>query len=403
MSLSFLKYPCDGRRLSIGVILFTFVLVFQARAEAPLAVTAVQAIGTAKVISDNVAAAREQAIANGLLSAVDSVVLNMMPTESFVKNFPTTNEVLYDQTRAFIQGYHVLAEMKYKNTYRVIVRASVSIANIEERLFDAGIVLGKKTLPGVLFFVAESKLDDVIPQYWWGEAFSYSDATAEKAIVEVLSNTGFSIIHPEDRVRLIDDNLETDRPDLDNQVAVLLAKRFDAGVVVVGQSAVERTANIMGANIRSFRATVTIRALDTGTGVEIASTNQIAVASHENEFEGSNEALLRAGTLAGEALAGKIASIWQKRSEKTAMIKIIVDGTRNLSNFVLFRKTLNDISGVEGLKTLEMRPNTSTLMIDYMGSPKALADSLLLKTFDTFGINITEVSGEHFRVEIVSK
>jgi hypothetical protein len=110
-----------------------------------------------------------------------------------------------------------------------------------------------------------------------------------------------------------------------------------------------------------------------------------------------------AGTLAGEALSGKIASIWQKRSKKTAMIKIIVEGTRNLSNFVLFRKTLNDISGVEGLKTQEMRPNTSTLMIDYIGSPRALADSLLLKTFDTFGINITEVSEEHLRVEIVSK
>jgi hypothetical protein len=403
MSLFLSQYTRVDRRLYISAILFSLILNFQARAEAQPAAKDVQAIGTARIYRDNVSAAREQAIANSLLSAVDSVVLNRLPMESLIKNFRTTNEVLYDQTRLFIQGYKVLAEMKYKNTYRVVVQASVLTANIEEQLSSVGIVLGEKTLPRLLFFVAESRLDDVSPRYWWGEDFSYSDATAERAIAKVMTNAGFSIITPEDWIQLDDDNLETDRPDLDNQSAVLLAKRFEAGVAMVGKSTVERTANIMGGNIRSFRATVSIRALDTETGMEIANTVQTGVASHENEFEGSDEALLMAGTLAGEALSGKIASIWQKRSKKTAMIKIIVEGTRNLSNFVLFRKTLNDISGVEELKTREMRPNTSTLMIDYKGSPRALGDSLLLKTFDTFGINITEVSEDHLRVEIVSK
>jgi len=72
-------------------------------------------------------------------------------------------------------------------------------------------------------------------------------------------------------------------------------------------------------------------------------------------------------------------------------------------NFVLFRKMLNDISSVEEIKTREMRPDTSTLMVEYTGTPKLLADALMLKTVENFGINITEVSEDHLRVEIVSK
>ena len=64
---------------------------------------------------------------------------------------------------------------------------------------------------------------------------------------------------------------------------------------------------------------------------------------------------------------------------------------------------LNDISGVEGIKTREMRPDTSTIMVDYTGTPKLLAEALMLKTVENFSINITEVSEDHLRVEIESK
>ena len=85
------------------------------------------------------------------------------------------------------------------------------------------------------------------------------------------------------------------------------------------------------------------------------------------------------------------------------MVKIVVEGTQNLVNFVLFRKMLNDISGVDGIKVREMRPDSSTIMVNYSGTPKQLAEAMMLKTMENFGINITEVAEDHLRVEIVSK
>lgn len=363
----------------------------------------VQAFGSAAIYKDNVSAAREQAISNSLVSAVDKVVLEMVPLESLIENFQATNQILSDNTSVFIQGYKVLAEIKYKKTYRVVVKATVSIASLEEQLFSVGVALGKKTLPTILFLIAESTMDDAMPRYWWGADDPYFKATAENAISNIVLTKGFAVIDPGDMLQMVGIDMENAQPDLDNETALELAERFGADVVVIGTSKVERTGNIMGTNVRSFGASVDIRALETQNGTEIASANQTAVTSNANEYEGSNQALLDAGSLAGETLSEKIISVWQKRTTEYAMVKIIVEGTRELTNFVLFRRALNDISGVESVKTREMRPDTSTLMVDYTGTPKALADALLLKTFETFGINITEVTDEHLRVSIESK
>ena len=393
----------DRIHIFICFLLLSIILCGPVHAEESEVTKVVRALGSAAIYKDNVSAAREHAISNSLISAVDSVVLEMVPLESLIENFQATNQILSDNTRVFIQGYKVLAEIKYNKTYRVVVEATVSIANLEEQLSSVGVVLGKRTLPTILFFIAESKMDDAMPRYWWGTDLPYFKATAENAISDIMQTKGFSILDPGDMVQAIEMEIEDTQPDLDNQTAMDLAVRFGADVVVIGASKVERTGNIMGTNVRSFRAMVDIRALVTQSGAEVASVNQTATTSNANEFEGSNQALLDAGSLAGEALSGQIISAWQKRVTEYAIVKIIVEGTSDLTNFVLFRRALNDISGVEGVKTREMRPDTSTLMVDYTGTPKALADALMLKTFDTFGINITEVSEEHLRVAIESK
>ena len=390
-------------RLVFCIIIFSASTIGPAHGQESGVTKVVQAFGSAAIYKDNVSAAREQAISNSLVSAVDMVVLEMVPMESLIENFQATNQILSENTSVFIQGYKVLAEIEYKKTYRVVVKATVSVADLEEQLFNVGVAMGKKTLPTILFLISESTMDDALPKYWWGADFPYFKAAAENAITSVMLTKGFAIIDPGDMVQTVGMDIENVEPDLDNATAIQLAARFGADVVVIGTSKVERTGNIMGSNVRSFRAAVDIRALETQTGTDVASASQTAVASNANEYEGSNQALLDAGRLSGEALSEQIISAWQKRDTEFATLKIIVEGTRELTNFVLFRRALTDISGVEGVKTREMRPDTSTLTVDYTGTPKSLAAALLLKTFDTFGINITEVSDEHLRVSIESK
>jgi len=266
----------------------------------------VRVIGTARVQGDSVARAREQAISKGLVDAVNSVVLDMMPLEKMVENFQATNEIITGHTDAFVEHYKVLAETRYGTTYRVMVQATVSIEKLRKRFSDTGIELIKESLPGVLILISELNLDDPSPRYWWGEDSPYFKAAVETAIAEMLESNGFAVIDPGVMEQTPEIEPDNNRPDISDQGAMVLGKQFGADVVVVGQSKVERTENVMGANTRSFSASITARVIRTESGEEITSTDQSATTVSTNEYEGAQEALIKAGSLAGEDLFTKI-------------------------------------------------------------------------------------------------
>jgi len=49
----------------------------------------------------------------------------------------------------------------------------------------------------------------------------------------------------------------------------------------------------------------------------------------------------------------------------------------------------------------EIKPNEATLLVEYSGKAKDLASALMLQDFQTFGINIYEVTQNNIRVELI--
>jgi hypothetical protein len=126
------------------------------------------------------------------------------------------------------------------------------------------------------------------------------------------------------------------------------------------------------------------------------------VATNADEYEGGLAALSSVGTTAGETLAQQLAAQWRKLLEKPSEVEIAVEGTNKLAYFVKFRKALSNISGVEGIRVKEIKPNEATLIIDYKGSAEDLASALMLKTFDAFGIDIYELTQDSLRIALIS-
>ena len=102
------------------------------------------------ITGENTARAREEAIANGLVSAVEDAAVGLLPPESLARNFQTFNDLLNGQTGKFVQGYRVLAELPLKNNYRVVVEAKVFTSRLKILLSDAGILLSEKFLPKIV-------------------------------------------------------------------------------------------------------------------------------------------------------------------------------------------------------------------------------------------------------------
>ena len=372
------------------------------QAEDQISTKTVVVIGTGKIYKEDSARARKEAIENSLVSAVESVALDLIPPESLNQTFQSFNEALYDQTGKFIQGYKVLAEFKIKDAYRVMVEANVSIAGLTKLMSDARIMSGGKSLPKILVLVSEQNLEDTSPKYWWGKKVVLGEIFSVSAFIETMKSKGLPVLDHQSIAQntSLDDGY--DKPDLDKEEAVDLGLNLKADIVIVGKTTIDQAQNIMGNNIKSFKGVVSARAIRTDTGEEVATTTKSAVTSNADETIGVRKALSAAGSLAGETLAGQIIDAWQKKDEKTNIIGIVVEGTDNLANFEKFVGIINKISGAKNLQIKELKANETVISVEYKGNAKTLADDLVLKSYGSVGINIYEVSKNHLRVELIS-
>lgn len=390
------------RAILICCLLTLFAPSMNVQAKDPTDLKTVMVIGTGKIYKEDSATARKKAIDNCLVSAVDRAALGLVPPGTLNRTFQTFNKVLYDQTDKFIQRYKVLAESKDKDVYRVLVEADVSTAALTKALTDAGVMSAEKSLPKILILISEQNLEDTSPKYWWGHKPMPSNMFSVSAFTETLKNKGLPVIDYRRIAQKKSIDEKYDKPDLDKNEAVDLGRALRADVVIFGKAVVDRTQNVMEKNIRSFKGIVSARAVRTDTGEEIAATTQSAVTANADEAAGSRNAISAAGSLAASAVSTRIVSAWQIEEEQTNTIEIAVEGTDNLTSFEKFVRIIREMPGVNNLQVKELRTRETIIGIEFKGNAKKLADALMLKANESVGINISEVTKNHLRIQLLS-
>jgi hypothetical protein len=359
-------------------------------------------IGAATVFSGNVSAAREKAISNSLVTAVALMIGDLLQVDSLVDNFPQLNELIFDRKNAYVKDYKVLTETTRGKTYRVVVNATVSGEKISQRLSDAGILRTKTTLPRVLFLIAEKNVREPLPIFWWSAEDARFVSVAETVMAERLFEAGFEIIdHRGAREKPLVNWDEFDKPTLSDQEAAALGSSLKADVVILGTSTANLSTNIMGSGTRSFNGSLTARAIRTDSAELMFNIGRTATAANENDIIGGKEALANVGDLTGRDLAEQLTLVWQRQAGRPAVVELSIIGTGHLASYVKLRKALNSISGVEGIRVKEIKPNEATLLVEYKGKTKDLAAALMLQNFKSFGINISEVTNTSLRIELV--
>jgi hypothetical protein len=359
-------------------------------------------VGSANIHADNVSAARENAIADGLVTAVALMTEELLQKDSFVEQFEQLHEILFEKTSSFVTGYKVLAASTRKKTYHVVVQATVSGGKTYQYLSDAGILKIETTLPSVLLAISEQKLDEPYPGFWWGPEGTFFESLATAKIIGSLREAGFLVIdHKRARSRAQINWDAFNKPELSDQEAAELGVLLKADVVVTGNSVVNPSTNIMGSTMRSFNGTVNARVVRTQSAELLLNLNRTSVAVSEDDISGSRSALEDVGGAAGAALAEELTAAWQKQAGKPSLVSMVIRGTEQLSSYVKFRKSMNTISGVEGIRVKGIKPNEATLLVEYKGKTSDLAASLMQQNFDTFGINIFEVTEDMVRVELI--
>jgi hypothetical protein len=393
------------KRIGVAVVVLvsTFSLSVAVYAQQRVQDKTFVVIGSSKVYGGNIQVARDHAISESLVTAVALMTEEVLKVDSLVENFPEVNKIIYENTDTFVQEYKVLTETESNKFYRVIVKATVAGKKIAKQLSRAGILRAKIDLPSVLFFISEQNLQDDSPRYWWGKQIGGFESISETTMADILKVRGFPIVD----YRGIGIGKMADwgsdlTSELTDEDAINLGARLQADVVILGTSIASPTTSVMGDDLKSFKVILKARVLGTENGDELANISRTSVTANVDETAGGREALKMAGTLAGDDLAMQLAAEWRKLAEKPSRMEILVEGTGNLANFVKFRRALTGISGVEGIRVKEIKPNETTLIIDYKGKAEQLASALMLQNFENFGINIYEISKQNLKVALVS-
>lgn len=374
-------------------------------AAAEAAGKAVTIIGSSRIYKD-VTNARNAAITEGLLSAMEQVTLEMIPQEKLKAEFEAISAGLLENRQDVIAGYQVLEETRTGNHYLILIQVTVSEEKIASIFQDMGISLSPEGLPRILFLVAEKQADAFSFDSWWQDSPPALKQTAAVASIKKLfRKQGYPLIDPGESAGgdLLPAELELPA-ELTGEEAITLGRRANADVVVFGSARAKETPNKMGGNIKTFQADVVLTALHVSTSEVFTRIEQSGKAANRDIPQGSRAALAEAGRQAGEILASRISAAWREQARQADTLEIHVKGEGNiLEELVRLRQALRRIEGINSLQTRQRSRNEALMDIEYDGSARGLADKIILTTFRGFGVDIYELTENRISIELIAE
>ena len=364
----------------------------------------IHVIGRGTIYRDNVARARDNAIADALQGVVEKAIGLLISPSSVVQDFQLLSDRVYSQTEKFINDYKVLTESKSGRYYRVVVRATVSMNAIQERLQSVGILTMHKEAPAIMFFLSEQNIGESSPQYWWGQTpFSVDLSVAENVLSEYMREKGLTIVDRAALGRDVQLGPEYVDPELSDNAAVNLGRELGADLVIVGKAVARYSGNVSGDNVRSIQATVSTRAISTDTGIMVASSQGTKGLIRRDDRAGGTEALILSASAIAQDFTRQIVARWGEEVRQPVLVELVVKGIKEYADFVRFRRHLrNDIRGVKNVYLRSISAGEAKMDVDVMGNARTLADDLMLQPFENLAVNIFEVSEKGVKLELIS-
>ncbi|MFO7885274.1 MAG: hypothetical protein R6U68_10655 [Desulfobacteraceae bacterium] len=351
--------------------------------------------GKRSVVNDDFPEARNKAVSDSLDFSVQQAVMEILKPSDLSAAFGMIFDNVMEDSENYISTYRVLAEHTEKDRYMVAVEADVNLSDLHRFFVDNGILNTEKENPSVLLLISEQFPKEILPRYWWGNNPVPYHSFACQAVQDYLKNQDLVLISKHKKQHDVHFDFIHD-----SQAAVNLGRLFKADIVVMGKAVADSASNVMG-DEKSYRASFSAEVIRVESSKIISSVEEKGVAKSRVSQNGIQKALENAGNLAAERIARTIKQEWSKHSSKARLVEVTIAGSDYLSNFIMLRRVLNQMEGIEDVKTTELGSEKALVNIIFRGSAKKLADFLMLKTFDDFGLEIFDVKDDSLSIRFV--
>lgn len=330
--------------------------------------------------------ARDHALDDALRKAVEQGVGTLINSETRVENFQLLSDRIYSRSTGYVSSYKVITEGLEGALYRVVVRAKVKLADIENDLAAIGILVLEQGRPRIMVVVKETQN--------WAELFSddrvMSQTMLETMILDAFQQKGFPVVD----AATVRQNLEKEQLkkilEGDNETAVLVGLKVGAEVIVAGTA--QRTSQVKyvaGMNREFHKMRMSARAINTETA-EI-----IGASATTTELPFSEDgARRRAADTTSAELVSKILGGWTKHENVTVIAADNADFSRvqKLKSEIALK-----LRGIIKVISRDLVGSTATLEVISETSSQEVLDGLTTRGISV-GFEVKGFSGN--RIEI---
>ncbi len=333
-----IRYPAIGALLGLAFLVSARPLA----AQPPRTVTA-EGYGT--VLGGDMARARDEAIIDARVRALEQVAGVFVDAKTLVENEVLLDAMVRDPTKGLVIGYKVLKEGPARDgRYRVLIEARAVLEEVKQEL------LRLTSDFAMVVIIQERNLGQI-----------QSPPIVENAVVTKLVEAGYSVADPDqvlkvrerDRMKALLDN------DLDAIKAI--AGHFLANLLVMGQALSEPSQVTEG--ILSARARVSLRVVEAETGRVLVNREVGDIRGFDLAPDRAGQKALRA---AGEAIAEYLQEQLDQRFErKERTVEVRVRGLASVEDLQRFKNLLQDLRWVSDIQEKVYDPGESVITLRY--------------------------------------
>jgi len=326
------------------------------------------AMGFAKVVQGNMAAAKSEALTNAMRKAMEEYLILRLGEAGVINDFERVVREVLPAVNEAIENFHILAENTGGDAYQVLVKVKINKKVIDEKLRFSGIALEQASRSKTLFMVSEVKGERT--QYWWKgpDFFSLMNQT-EVLLFNAFQERGFMPINHTFGVAEGSLSPEMRREELDHTGALEWGKMLSADFVITGKSVIEDGKSV----------TLQLRVLSVKDGLLLTEGSETG---RKDMIKGSDErssALLeRVVRKLANRLIPSMLSLGSESAAGVQHIQITLKGMRNYQEFKDVEQFLKeDLPGVQSVRQSRMSRGLLSVEVDFTGSREQLLHHIL--------------------------
>lgn len=335
----------SSRRIFRGMSIAALAVLLALPVTGEAQVKTVTAEGFGTIIGGDRAQARDEAIIDARVRALEMVAGVFVDAETLLANEVLLDSMVRDRTQGMVTSYKVLKEGPMGDgRYRVLIEAGVAPEEVKQKL------QGLTSDFAMVVMIPETNLGQ--PQ---------SPPIVENAVITKLVEVGYRVADPDQVLKIRERDRMKALLENDLEAVKTIATRFLANLLVMGRALSEPSQASQG--ILSSRARVSLRVVEAETG-------RILVNREIGDIRGFDLAQERAGQkalrTAGEAITEYLLEQLDqhfKRKERT--IEVRIRGVNVVEDFQRFKNLLQGFRWVSDIQERAFDPRESILALRY--------------------------------------